>query len=135
MVKMNVKYLGNLNIESIHEPSGSRIKTAAPVDNNGDGSSFSPTDLLANATLNCMITIMGISANTHGYSIEGTTGSVEKHMAANPRRVSKLVISINVPQQLSDNEQKHVKHSAENCPVVKSIHPDIEIELAITFNL
>jgi len=133
MVKMTVEYLGNLNIKSTHEPSKSILKTAAPIDNNGDGSSFSPTDLLANATLNCMITIMGISANTHNYSIEGTTGSVEKHMEANPRRVGKLVININVPQNLSEKETELVWASARNCPVMNSLSSDLEIDLNITF--
>ena len=127
-------YICNLNIESTHESSKSILKTAAPVDNKGDGSSFSPTDLLANATLNCMITIMGISANTHNYSIDGTTGTVEKHMEANPRRVGKLVININVPQKLSEKETELVWTSARNCPVINSLSSDIKIDLNITFN-
>lgn len=134
MVKMNAEYLENLNIKSTHEPSETILKTAAPVDNNGDGSSFSPTDLLANATLNCMITIMGISANAHGYLIKGTTGSVEKYMEANPRRVGKLVIRINVPQNLSEKEAELVWASARNCPVMNSLSSDIKIDLNITFN-
>jgi len=134
MVKIHATYTGNLGNTCTHEPSGAEIKTAAPVDNNGDGSSFSPTDLVANALLTCKITLMGIAANTHQISIEGTTGSVEKHMVANPRRIGKLVVSIHVPQSVTKKEQQLLLAAAQTCPVLKSIHPDIEIDFTLTFN-
>ncbi len=134
MVKMNFEYTGNLGVQALHEPSKTEIKTAAPKDNNGDGSSFSPTDLLASATVSCMITLMGINANKNGIDISGTNGSVEKHMAENPRCVAKLVIEITVPQNLSEAEQKTLRIAAMNCPVVKSINPEIKLETNIHFN-
>lgn len=133
MVKMNFSYSGNLGVEAAHEPSGATLKTAAPVDNNGDGSSFSPTDLLASATVSCMLTLMGISANKNGITMDGTTADVEKHMASAPRRVARLVVRISVPQNLSSEEQQSLKTAALNCPVVKSIHPDIHCETTFTF--
>lgn len=133
MVKMNFEYTENLGVQALHEPSKAEIKTAAPKDNNGDGSSFSPTDLLASATVTCMITLMGINANKNGIDISGTKGSVEKHMFENPRRIGKLVIEINVPQNLKEAEQKMLKVAALNCPVVKSINPEIKLETNIHF--
>jgi uncharacterized OsmC-like protein len=133
MVKMNFSYQGNLCVEATHEPSKTTIKSAAPLDNNGDGSSFSPSDLLASATVTCMITLMGISANKNNINIAGTTASVEKEMVSNPRRVGKLTIAIHVPQKLSTEEQKLLKTAALNCPVAKSIHPDITCETTFYF--
>ena len=132
MVKMTIEYQGNLNILNTHEPSGNAVKTAAPVDNNGDGSSFSPTDLFANSLISCMVTIMAIKGNTKNLSIEGTTGSVEKYMSVNPRRISKLVVEINVPHTYSIEDETFLRESGLSCPVAQSVHPDIELD--ITFN-
>lgn len=133
MITINAKYLGGLRVESTHEPSGEILRSVAPKDNNGDGSTFSPTDLLATATLNCMITIVGITANNYGFSIEGTTGHVEKHMIPSPRRVGKLVLSLTIPQNLSEENKERVRTAAHNCPVVKSLSSEVEIDVTITF--
>ncbi|MCB0278153.1 MAG: OsmC family protein [Calditrichaeota bacterium] len=133
MVKMDFKYLGDLKIETLHEPSGSQLKSAAPVDNNGDGSSFSPTDLLATATTTCMITLMGIHANRHGIDISGLTASTEKHMANQPRRVEKLKITMHIPRNLDNKSRDILWEAAINCPVAKSIHPDLKIDLQVNY--
>ena len=133
MVRIDVNYLDNLSINCKHEPSGTEIRTAAPKDNNGDGSSFSPTDLLANAALTCIMTIIAISARNNNYSIDGMTGSVEKHMESSPRRVGQLDINIKIPQDLNEKEQKLTWIAAKGCPVVKSLHPDLKISLNIHF--
>lgn len=134
MVKMNAKYLGNLKMELEHEPSSSFIKVSAPKDNFGDGSTFSPTDLFAVSYLTCMMTIMAIFAKTKSIELHGMNGSVEKHMMANPRRIGKLVIHIQIPLSLDENTQKAIKQAGLNCPVAKSVHPDLETDIQIGFN-
>lgn len=134
MVKMDFEYLGNLKVKAVHQLSGAEMNTAAPLDNKGDGSSFSPTDMLATATCTCMLTLMGIHANKHSIDISGTRASVEKHMTNNPRRVEKLVIDVHIPHDIDQNGRQILYDAAINCPVAKSIHPDLEINLTMTYD-
>jgi len=128
MTKMKTVYLGDLRCEATHLDSGSQIRTVAPKDNNGDGSLFSPTDLFATSLSCCMLTIIGIAARTHGFSIEGTTVTTEKVMAANPRRVAELHLDIQLPagSHYSDKEKALIENAAKTCPVANSLHPDIK---------
>src|SRR5271154_2645680 len=102
MTKIKIKYLGDLRTECTHVESGAKIETDAPKDNGGKGIAFSPTDLFATSLVSCMVTLMGIQAKKLGFSIEGTTGEVEKEMVASPtRRVGKLIIRIRCPHSPS----------------------------------
>jgi putative redox protein len=120
-------YQGNLRTQATHLYSGALIETDAPLDNNGLAQRFSPTDLVATALGNCMLTIMGIAANTHDINIDGTTIDVEKIMASEPRRIGEIVISFYFPagKTYTDKEQKILERAALNCPVHKSLHPDL----------
>ncbi|MDD2584628.1 MAG: OsmC family protein [Bacteroidales bacterium] len=126
MTKMRTTYIGELKTEAIHLKSGSKVITEAPEDNNGKGQKFSPTDLFATSLGSCMLTIMGISAQAHGFSIEGTRVEVEKIMAANPRRVSEIKLEIHLPRKdYTDKEMRLIESAIKTCPVANSIHPDI----------
>ena len=128
MTKMKTTYLGGLRCEAEHLDSGAKIQTVAPKDNNGDGSCFSPTDLFATSLGCCMLTIIGMTARTYGFSIDGTTITTEKVMAANPRRVAELHLEIRLPEgsSYSDKEKKLIENAAKTCPVANSLHPDIK---------
>ncbi len=127
MVKIEMKYEGDLHCEAVHGPSGTRLSTDAPKDNQGRGESFSPTDLVATALGTCMLTIMGIAARTLGVDITGTTASVEKEMAASPvRRIAKLTVKIHVPQAVSEENRQKLERAALACPVHQSLHPEVE---------
>ena len=90
MEKVRAKYTGGLRVEATHVRSGATLLTDAPVDNHGQGRSFSPTDLLCTAAAACMLTIMGVAAEAHGFSIEGVTVEGTKEMGTEPRRITKL---------------------------------------------
>ena len=114
------KYLGELRIESTHLRSGQVIQTDAPVDNNGKGMAFSPTDLLATSLACCMLTIMGIRANKIRINIDGTTASVTKIMAESPRRVDEVKVEITMPHSdYTEQQRAQMWDAAENCPVAK----------------
>lgn len=130
-VQINGRYAGALKVDLTHGPSGSKIRTAAPVDNQGDGSSFSPTDLVASGLAACMVTLMGIAAKTHGIDLDGLSFSLEKHMANDPRRIGSVPISIHMPAGLSSDERLKLERAAMTCPVHKSL-PD-ELEREVTF--
>ena len=98
MVKMSAIYQGEKHCDATHEPSNSHISTDAPKDNNGKGEAFSPTDLVGIATGTCMLTTMAIHCEKEGVSIKGSRVTVEKEMAANPRRIAKLNIVIHLPR-------------------------------------
>lgn len=115
-----------------HEPSKATVATDAPVDNNGKGESFSPTDLVGAALAGCMSTIMGIYAQRKGINLEGMTVEVGKFMNADPRRIGKLEVTINVPLPADNPHKVALEQAALSCPVKKSLHPDIEIP--ITWN-
>jgi uncharacterized OsmC-like protein len=133
MVTSEIKYLGNLRSEATHVQSGTRIITDAPVDNKGKGEAFSPTDLLATSLGVCMITVMGIKAEEHQLNIEGTTCSITKIMAPNPRRVVEIQTVLNFPAgNFSVKEKTMLEHTALTCPVFLSLHPDIKKD--VVFN-
>lgn len=122
-----VVYKGELRTVCTHIKSGQQIITDAPVDNNGKGEAFSPTDLLATSLGTCMLTVMGIVANRNNINIEGTKVEILKVMAENPRRVSELYLDMFFPSNnYSQKEKDLMEHTALACPVAKSLHPDIK---------
>jgi putative redox protein len=130
-----VIYTGNLRTEASHIKSGDTLITDAPVDNNGKGEAFSPTDLMATSLASCMMTIMGIAARNHAIEIDNTMAEVTKIMGENPRRVSGIDVKLIMPPKIYDSKQKSIlTHAAQNCPVMKSIHPDIVVNLDILWH-
>ena len=126
-------YTGELRTIATHVYSGTQIFTDAPLDNNGKAQSFSPTDLLVTALASCMITIMGIEANKQNINLVDTKIAVKKTMASDPRRVSKVELIFEIPKRnLTSEQMKMLEYAAHNCPVAKSIHP--EINQVIVFN-
>lgn len=128
MVKIALKYEGDLRVNARHQPSGTQLHTDAPLDNQGRGESFSPTDLLATGLGSCMATIMGIVARRENIPLEGMGIEVEKVMSTEgPRRVAALNVDISVPQRPSPEQVQALENAAHTCPVAKSIHPDIKV--------
>ena len=125
MSHSNIVYKNDLRTEAMHLGSGETIITDAPIDNNGKGEAFSPTDLVAAALGSCMITIMGIVAQKHNIDIAGTSAKVKKIMGSNPRKIDKVVIDISMNNQISENDRKRLERAALSCPVHKSLHPDL----------
>ena len=127
-----VTYLGDLRTSSIHINSGSEIISDAPLDNNGKGEAFSPTDTVANALASCMMTVMGIKARDMGVDFTGSTAAVTKHMQADPRRISKIEIVFEMALAADEKTKTILERTALTCPVHQSLHPDIE--KVVTFN-
>src|ERR1700688_2792384 len=117
MATVETVYLGGLRTEATHVQSGTKIITDAPTDNHGKGEAFSPTDLLAESLAGCMLTTMGIAANTHGINIDNTQCEVTKIMAANPRRVAEIVVNLKFPGTYTEKERHILEHTSLNCPV------------------
>jgi len=106
--------------------SGSVVVTDAPTDNHGKGESISPTDMFAASFGSCMLTIMGIAAQTHGFNIDGTTVNTTKIMAEKPRRVAEIIVELHFPpNNFSAKERKIIELCAKECPVAQSLHTDI----------
>lgn len=127
-----IKYLGDLRTESVHIQSGEKIITDAPVDNQGKGQAFSPTDMVTNAAGSCAMTIMGIKAKELGVDMVGSTIEVYKEMQAEPRRIKKITLHIAMLSSANEKEKIILERVALHCPVLLSLHPEIEKE--ITFN-
>lgn len=123
-----VAYSGDLRTSAIHLRSGTLIETDAPIDNNGKGARFSPTDLVATALGSCMLTIMGIVARNHHIYIEGTTCDIEKIMETNPRRIGEIKVDMTIKgaAAYSDKEKKILEHAALTCPVFESLNADLK---------
>ena len=121
-----VTYKGDLRTSCVHIRSGNRYITDAPIDNNGKGEAFSPTDTVATGLASCMMTVMGIKAKTLELDLRGSTAEVTKHMAAAPRRISKIEVRLELPGNISEKDRKILEHTANTCPVNQSLHPDIE---------
>tara|TARA_B100000941_G_C28427000_1_gene512044 strand:+ start:514 stop:915 length:402 start_codon:yes stop_codon:yes gene_type:complete len=121
-----VEYKGELRTEAVHLKSGKTIITDAPIDNQGKGEAFSPTDLVATALGSCMITIMGIVAEREGITLDGTTAEVEKVMATSPRRIGEVKIKIKFIQKLNRDQRDKLERVAKNCPVSGSLSEDLK---------
>jgi putative redox protein len=132
MVKVSVLYNGNLNCELTHTSSGSKIQTDAPLDNQGKGETFSPTDLVGAALASCILTTMAIVAERDGVSLQGATAEVVKEMSTQPRRIASLHTQIRLPNALPKEIRDKLERAAHHCPVHKSLHPEIKAE--ITFS-
>ncbi|MES1195048.1 MAG: OsmC family protein [Opitutus sp.] len=128
MVKSTGTYLGGLNCQLTHGPSGQVIETDAPKDNQGRGAAFSPTDLTAASLASCMVTTMAIQAkNKLGTDIPGVRWAVTKEMSADaPRRIVRLAVDIWLPFPRSKDPEGILEKAALNCPVHHSLHPAIE---------
>ena len=120
-----VAYLGNLRTTATHLASEKIIITDAPVDNQGKGEAFSPTDLVATALASCLITIMGIKARDLEVDIEGTKAEVKKIMGTNPRRIVEIKIAVSLPNAFDEKTQKILEKAALTCPIANSLHPDL----------
>jgi len=127
-----VVYNGALRTTCTHLQSGSDFETDAPVDNNGKGERFSPTDLLATSLGACMITVMGIKARSLGFDLDGIKIEVLKIMKADPRRVGGISLGFHIPELLAgidDKTRTILRNTGETCPVIKSLHPELEITI------
>lgn len=127
-----VTYLGDLRTSSVHLQSGTEILSDAPTDNHGKGEAFSPTDLLANALGSCMVSIMAIKSKDMDINLVGSTVEVTKVMQAEPRKIAKIEIVMNMSVAADEKTRTILERTAMNCPVILSLNPDIE--KVITFN-
>jgi putative redox protein len=119
---------------AVHVASGNSLITDAPLDNHGKGEAFSPTDLLATSFGSCMITVVGIAANTHGFSVDGTKLRITKIMASDPRRIGELIVELDFPHNnYTDKEKEIIRRTANTCPVALSLHPDVEQTIVFNF--
>ena len=135
MVTSEVVYIGELSTEATHIRSSSQITTDAPIDNNGLGRTFSPTDLLATSLGSCMLTIMGIRANESGIDISDTTADVTKVMASNPRRVEEVRINLKVKDRdLTEAQKKVLEKAAQTCPVALSLSETLKQTVSFSYH-
>ncbi|MDX2360112.1 MAG: OsmC family protein [Crocinitomicaceae bacterium] len=134
MPTSKIEYLGNLRTKCTHLKSGVEIVTDAPVDNNGKGESFSPTDLVATAYVSCMLTIIGIYCESHDIQFDYAVATVNKLMESNPRRIGSLEIEIDFTKNNWDESiQKRVRNAGEKCPVAKTVAEGVEISFVYQF--
>src|SRR5436305_15335347 len=126
MVKVDIKYTGDLHCDAVHGPSQSKMATDAPTDNKGKGEAFSPTDLVATALGTCMSTTMGIKAQELGLDLRGMIVSVKKEMSKDaPPRIIGLPSEVHIPLPENSPHREVLEHTALNCPVHKSLPPEI----------
>jgi hypothetical protein len=124
----SILYEGHLRCACTHLQSGTIIETDAPTDNKGKGEKFSPTDMLCVSLATCIITTMGIKAESMHIDLSGTKVDVTKHMISDPRRIGKIEISLHIPNiNLSEKDKQILELVGASCPVKKSLHPDMEI--------
>ena len=127
MVRIQMEYQGDLRCTSVHTPSKTELATDAPVDNQGRGESFSPTDLIATSLGTCILTTMGIVARTLNCDLAGASATVDKEMSSTPpSKISRLTVAIRMPRTTSPENQQRLENAAQACPVKRSLHPDIE---------
>lgn len=135
MVKMDLLYQGDLHCLLTHGPSQAQIVTDAPLDNQGKGAAFSPTDLLGAALGSCILTVMGIAARAHKINMDGAKAHIEKEMVTSPvRRVGKIVVDIQMPAGIAIEKRQTLERVAHTCPVHRSLSPEVEVVINISYN-
>ena len=132
-VEMSGSYRGGLSVELVHGPSGAVIHTAAPVDNQGDGSSFSPTDLVAAGLAACVVTTMAIVAEREEIDLSGVRFTLEKHMVSDPRRIGRIPIRIEMPAGLDEKQRRKLEFTARACPVHRSLQDEIDKSIEFVY--
>ncbi|MBW2526162.1 MAG: OsmC family protein [Deltaproteobacteria bacterium] len=133
-VRIDIAYEGDLRCAATHGPSGDRLLTDAPTDNEGQGRHFSPTDLVATSLGTCILTIMGIAARKRGFSLEGATVSVVKHMASEPRRhIGRVELDFVLPAALTERQRILLEAVAETCPVAASLGPQTSLDMRFEY--
>lgn len=136
MVEIDIQYLGDLRCEAVHGPSGVRIITDAPVDNEGRGESFSPTDLAATSLGLCMLTILGIVARRHGIDLGRSRARVQKIMSTDsPRRIAEIRVRLEIDLPADHPKRELLEKASRACPVHWSLHPDIRQEIEFVWGL
>lgn len=134
MVEALIRYEGDLHCSATHGPSQSVIETDAPVDNQGRGERFSPTDLVGAALATCVLTTMAIAAKRKNVELAGMTARVRKHMSTEPpRRIAKLEVDITIPLSPDHPERAFLEAAGRGCPVRRSLHPDVEVHETYTW--
>ena len=134
MVKMQLVYEGGFHCEITHDPSQSQISTDAPKDNMGKGEAFSPTDLVGAALGSCIITTVAIRFKNENWKLEGSKVEVLKEMVSDPRRIGALHLKITLPSSIPTHQRSAVEAVAHDCPVAKSLHPDLKIPVEFLYN-
>ncbi len=129
MVEMKGEYIGEKRCQITHGPSGETISTDAPKDNNGKGESFSPTDLVGTALATCILTTMAIVAERDGVSVKGSRFRVRKEMNANPRRIQRLSVILELPRAIPEDYRHKLEVMAKTCPVHRSLSSDVEMPI------
>lgn len=135
-VEINAVYAGGLRVDATHAPSGMTLQSDAPVDNGGQGESFSPTDLVATALGTCVLTIMGLFADRQKIDLSGAEVRVTKEMITSPvRRIGALRTKVTVPANRIEDEKlrERMEAAARQCPVHQSLHPDIEAPIEFVY--
>ncbi|KYG77203.1 MULTISPECIES: OsmC family protein [Roseivirga] len=134
MKTVESKYLGGLRTSSVHLKSKNTYQTDAPIDNNGKGETFSPTDTVATALGACMMTVMAIAGEKKGFDMSGMHLATEKVMSANPRRIAALKVDFYWDDcPLNDEQKEWIKEIGLNCPVALSLHPELKQEISFHF--
>lgn len=128
-----IKYIGDLRCEAEHLQSGTVMMTDAPTDNQGKGERFSPTDLCATSLAECALTTIAILGKSQDLNIEGATCELQKIMLSEPRRIGEIICYFDFPGEFSDDEKAFIETTAQNCPVAKSLHPDLKQTMRFKF--
>ena len=126
-----IEYTGNLRCSCTHLQSGSEIETDAPTDNKGKGERFSPTDTVCVALATCIITTMAIRSADMNIELKGSRLGVKKHMIPDPRRIGGIdvVLHLKTAEPIEEKDKNYLQRIGDNCPVMKSIHPDIKVNI------
>lgn len=127
-------YLGGKKTRLVHEPSGAEVRTDAPLDNGGEGSLFSPTDMVAGALGACMLTILGLVSDRLKLDLTGMTVRVEKIMHSEPRRIGRLLVDLRLPAGVPAEHRPVIEAAVRACPVAQSLHPDVEVRTRFAYS-
>lgn len=128
-----ITYLGDLRCESEHLQSGTLVLTDAPTDNHGKGEAFSPTDLCAASLAQCMLTTIAILGKTRGVVIDGSYAQIQKNMNPQPRKIAEIVCELSFKGEFTEEQREFMEHTAMNCPVALSLHPDVKKTVTFSY--
>jgi putative redox protein len=73
---------------------------------------------------------MGITADRHGWRIDGTTARVAKTMTTSGvRKIALLEVWVTLPGDLGADQRSLLQRSGEGCPVKRSLEGAVPMEI------
>jgi putative redox protein len=111
---------------------GHEVATDASVKDGGGDEGPSPVELFAGALGACIGMMVQRYCERHGYT-DGDVGvNLTLELADGPKRVSGIIVDVELPNGFPEDKMDAVRHMAARCPLHETLRnpPRVDIDIA-----